>query len=366
MQILNTIKKDKHSMNELYTPVDLGDIKLSNRIVMAPMTRSRATSDHVPTNLMTEHYRQRASAGLIIAEGTSPSPAGIGYCRTPGIYNDSQIEAWLKVTQAVHAEGGKIVLQLMHVGRVSSSYNKPDNAETIAPSAIPAAIKIFTDQHGLVAPDAPRALSIHEIDSVVEEYRVAAINARRAGFDGVELHCTSGYLPMQFMASGSNTRTDEYGGSTENRVRFPAEIIRVMADAIGARRVGYRMRLGNPFNDIHDDDPVATAIALMNAVSDLDLAYLHMMDPHTPGIDVFELARKYSCTQLILNDGFNAVTASQAIKRGEGCAVSFGRDYIANPDLVYRLKNGRALSDFNPDNVYTPGFAGYTDYPTYS
>lgn len=353
-------------MSELYTPIDLGDIKLSNRIVMAPMTRSRASHDSLPTDIMTEYYRQRASAGLIIVEGTSPSAAGIGYCRTPGIYSESQIEAWQKVTKAVHAEGGKIVIQLMHVGRVSSEHNKPKNAETVAPSAIAANIKIFTDEHGLVAPDSPRALDTNEVKSVIEEYRVAAANARRAGFDGVELHCTSGYLPMQFMASGSNTRTDEYGGSTENRVRFPAEVLKVMAEEIGAGRVGYRLRLGNTFNDIHDEDPVATAVALMDAVSDLGLAYVHMMDPHTPGLDVFELARKHSGTQLILNDGFDAATASKAIKNGEGVAVSFGRDYIANPDLVERLKNEQPLSTFNTGNLYTPGPAGYTDYPEYS
>lgn len=351
-------------MNDLYTPVQLGDISLDNKIVMAPMTRSRATIDHIPTELMVEYYRQRASAGLIVAEGTSPSPDGIGYCRTPGIYNAEQVLAWEKVTEAVHKEGGKIVLQLMHVGRVASVYNKPEGSKTVGPSKRPANIKIYTDQYGLVEPDTPHALSIEEIRLIIDEYKIAAINARKAGFDGVELHCTSGYLPMQFMASGTNNRTDKYGGSVVNRIRFPAEIIHAMADAIGAGRVGYRMRVGNPFNDIYDEDPTGTAIALMHAVSDLGLAYLHMMDPHISGLDVFKLARKHSGTQLILNDGFDFAKASRAIKHEEGSAVSFGRDYIANPDLVYRLKNGVPLSEFNTNTIYTPGHEGYTDYPS--
>lgn len=214
-------------------------------------------------------------------------------------------------------------------------------------------------------PDTPKALNLNEIKTVIEEYRLAAVNARRAGFDGVELHCTSGYLPMQFMASGSNNRTDEYGGNTVNRVRFPAEVLKAMAEAIGAGRVGYRMRLGNTFNDIYDETPINTAVALMDAVKDLGLAYLHMMNPHLPELDVFELARKHCGTQVILNDGFDINAAKLAIKHDEGSAVSFGRDYIANPDLVARFKNGCPLSKTDPETVYTLGSKGYTDYPVY-
>ncbi|WP_298450662.1 alkene reductase [uncultured Marinobacter sp.] len=353
-------------MSKLLSPVELGDLKLANRVVMAPMTRSRATADHVPTDIMVDYYAQRASAGLIVAEGTATSAVGTGYCRTPGIYSEEQIAAWAKVTQAVHAAGGKIVLQLMHVGRVATHYNKPEGAETVAPSPVQAEIKLFTDSQGMVAPDVPRELSTAEVQSVIDEHVTAAQNARRAGFDGVELHCTSGYLPMQFMASGSNQRSDQYGGSVENRVRFPAEIISAMAQAIGAGRVGYRMRLGNPFNDIKDEDPVATAVALMKAVSHLDLAYLHMMNPHKPGLDVFELAKEHANTQLILNDSFDLSQAKAAMENGVGSAVSFGRYFIANPDLVSRFANDHVLADFDKSNVYTPGPAGYTDYPAFS
>jgi len=259
-------------MSILFEPVRLGELELANRIVMAPMTRSRADQQGVPTTEMVEYYRQRASAGLIVAEGTAPSADGLGYCRTPAIYSAGQIAAWKAVTDAVHAEGGLIVLQLMHVGRASSVLNQPAGAATVAPSALRARTHLFTDAAGMVDTDEPQALSLNDIAQVIEEYRQAALNAREAGFDGVELHCTSGYLPMQFMASGSNLRTDRYGGSVENRVRFPVEVLSAMAQAIGAGRVGMRLCPGNPFNDIQDDDPLATAEALCKAAEPLDLA----------------------------------------------------------------------------------------------
>ena len=264
-------------MSILFEPVRLGDLELANRIVMAPMTRSRADQHGVPTAEMVEYYRQRASAGLIVAEGTAPSASGLGYCRTPAIYNAEQIAAWKAVTDAVHAEGGLIVLQLMHVGRASSAHNKPAGATTVAPSALRARTQLFTDTAGMVDTDEPRALSLQEIAQVIEEYRQAALNAREAGFDGVELHCTSGYLPMQFMASGSNLRDDQYGGSVENRVRFPAQVLAAMASAIGAGRVALRLCPGNPFNDIDDEDPMATAVALCKAAEPMGLAYVHIM-----------------------------------------------------------------------------------------
>ncbi len=352
-------------MSELFSPIELGDIKLSNRIVMAPMTRSRATTDHIPTESMAQYYAQRATAGLIIAEGTAPSATGIGYCRTPGIYNAAQIKGWQTVTRAVHAQGGKIVLQLMHVGRISSHYNKPDGAGSVAPSAITANVDLFTDEHGLMPVDHPKELTTAEIKSVIDEYKTAALNARKAGFDGVELHCTSGYLPMQFMASGSNQRSDKYGGSVDNRVRFASEILQALADAIGPGRVGYRIRLGNTFNDIYDASPVETTIALINSVNHLQLAYLHMMDPHQADLDVFQIAREHCTAKLIINDSFDADSAAKAIDAGVGHAVSFARDFIANPDLVARIRNNQPLSQYNPETVYTPGAPGYTDYPNY-
>ena len=350
-------------MSVLFEPVTLGELQQANRIVMAPMTRSRALADAVPGSDMVEYYRQRASAGLIVAEGTAPSASGLGYCRTPAIYSVEQMAGWQRVTDAVHAEGGSIVLQLMHVGRAASRHNKPHGAATVAPSALRARTQVFSDSHGLVDTDEPEALTQQAINEVINDYRQAALNARLAGFDGVELHCTSGYLPMQFMASGSNQRNDEYGGDAQGRVRFALHVIEAMASAIGAGRVGFRQCPGNPYNDIDDQDPSATAAALCQAVAHLPLAYLHIMRSPLEGLDAFALAREHSPHQLILNDGFDGPSASAALASGEGAAVSFGRHFIANPDLVERLRRGLALSRFDRKTLYTPGAAGYSDYP---
>lgn len=352
-------------MSILFEPVRLGELQLANRIIMAPMTRSRADSSGVPGSEMVEYYRQRASAGLIVAEGTAPSASGLGYCRTPAIYSAEQIAAWREVTRAVHERGGRIVLQLMHVGRAASHHNKPAGAKTVAPSPIRARTQLFTDVAGLVDTDEPEALSLEGIAEVIGDYRQAALNAREAGFDGVELHCTSGYLPMQFMASGSNRRSDEYGGSAENRVRFAKEVIGAMAAAIGAGRVGLRMCPGNPFNDIDDSDPAATATALCTAVAPMGLAYLHIMRSPLANLDAFALARQHSGQSLILNDGFDGASARAALEAGEGAAVSFARHFIANPDLVERLKHGQPLARFDRTTLYTPGAQGYCDYPSW-
>jgi N-ethylmaleimide reductase len=353
-------------MSILFEPVRLGELELANRIVMAPMTRSRADARAVPTVEMVDYYRQRASAGLIVAEGTAPSADGLGYCRTPAIYNDEQMAGWSRVTHAVHEAGGRIVLQLMHVGRAASHYNKPANAATIAPSALRARTQLFSDAAGLVDTDEPHALTLSEIANVIEDYRRAALNAREAGFDGVELHCTSGYLPMQFMASGSNQRDDGYGGSVENRVRFPVEVLAAMADSIGAGRVGFRLCPGNSYNDISDADPVATAAALCNAANPLGLAYLHIMRSPLEELDAFALAQQHSQCGLILNDGFDGPSASAALEAGHCEAVSFARHFIANPDLVERLRHGLPLTRFDRKTLYTPGAQGYSDYPAAS
>lgn len=353
-------------MSILFEPVQLGELQLANRIVMAPMTRSRADQQGVPTAEMVEYYRQRATAGLIVAEGTAPSANGLGYCRTPAIYNAQQIAAWKAVTDAVHGEGGLIVLQLMHVGRVASAYNKPPGAATVAPSGLRARVQLFTDEVGLVDSDEPQAMSLHDIAQVIEDYRQAALNAREAGFDGVELHCTSGYLPMQFMASGSNLRDDAYGASLEKRMRFPTEVLKAMASAIGAGRVGLRLCPGNPFNDIYDDDPMATAQALCTAAEPLDLAYVHIMRSPLETLDAFALAQRYCSSGLILNDGFDGATAEAALSAGQGEAVSFARHFIANPDLVERLRNKLPLARFDRQTLYSPGPEGYSDYPQYT
>lgn len=353
-------------MSLLFEPVRLGELELNNRIVMAPMTRSRASARAVPTVEMVDYYRQRASAGLIVAEGTAPSANGLGYCRTPAIYSAEQIAAWKAVTRAVHDVGGTITLQLMHVGRAASQHNKPQGAETVAPSPLRARTQVFTDTAGLVDTDEPRALALEEIATVIEEYRRAALNAREAGFDGVELHCTSGYLPMQFMGSDSNQRSDAYGGSVANRVRFPAEVLAAMATAIGAGRVGFRMCPGNSYNDINDADPAATAEALCSAVEPLGLAYLHIMRSPLATLDAFALAQRHCSSGLILNDGFDGASAAAALEAGLGQAVSFGRHFIGNPDLVERLRLGQPLVGFDRKTLYTAGARGYSDYENWS
>lgn len=346
---------------DLFSRVTLGDIALRNRVVMAPMTRSRADDDDAPTALMVEYYRQRASAGLIITEGTQPSLTGKGYPRTPGIHSERQIEAWRAVTDAVHAEGGSIVLQIMHVGRVANSVNKAAGADTVAPSAIRAAGEIFTEQ-GMAGFDQPRALETAEIPGVIAEFANAATNARAAGFDGVELHCTSGYLPAQFLSSNSNHRTDAYGGSAANRARFAVEALEAMAAAIGAGRVGFRICPGNPFNDIHDEDPAETYGALLGATGGIGLAYLHLIDVANPQVDSLALAKSHWTSRLILNEGMTRERAEGLLRDGVADAFSFGRPFIGNPDLVARLQAGDPLADFDPATLYMGGPQGYVDY----
>ncbi|MFQ7900399.1 alkene reductase [Pseudomonas phenolilytica] len=351
-------------MNALFQPARFGELALANRVVMAPMTRSRASSDHVPTAEMVEYYAQRASAGLIVAEGTSPSADGIGYCRTPGIYSEAQIRAWREVTDAVHARGGQIVLQLMHCGRVAARANKPAGTRSVAPSAVAARTQLFTDSEGMADTDLPHALSLDEIAGVIGDYRRAALNARAAGFDGVELHGTSGYLPMQFIATNSNLRDDRYGGPLANRIRFTLEVLQTMAEAIGAGRVGLRLCPGNPYNDVEDLDPEATLKALLAGIDGMGLAYLHIMRSPVQGLDAFAIARQGFAGALIANDGFDGPSAAAHISSGAAEAVSFARHYIANPDLVERLREGHALARFDRHTLYSPGPAGYSDYPS--
>ena len=350
-------------MNSLMQPMRMGELELANRIVMAPMTRSRAGSDGLLTPIMVDYYAQRASAGLIITEGTSPSADGLGYCRTPAIYSAEQIAGWRQVTEAVHARGGQIVVQLMHCGRVATHHNKPAGSRTLGPSAIAAQTQLFTDAVGMADTDVPEALSRDEIQQIIGDYRQAALNAREAGFDGVELHCTSGYLPMQFMSENANQRTDEYGGSAENRVRFTLEVLKAMGEAIGSGRVGIRFCPGNKFNDIADSDPAATFDALLRGLEGLDLAYLHIMRAHTRKVDAFAQARSQFSGALIVNDGLEPDSAQEMVSAGQADAVSFGRHYIANPDLVERIQNELPLAEFDRHTLYSPGPEGYTDYP---
>ncbi len=350
-------------MHNLFEPGQLGDIAINNRVVMAPMTRSRAEHDSdLVTDIHVEYYRQRAGAGLIISEGTQPSVNGKGYCRTPGIYNDAQIAAWRRVTDAVHAEGGHIVCQLMHVGRVAHSLNKAAGSETVAPSAIAANAEIYTEA-GMKPCDTPRALDSEEIPAVIGEYRHATACAMAAGFDGVELHCTSGYLVAQFLSTGTNRRNDEWGGSVENRCRFGLEVLRAISAEAGSSRVGFRVCPGNPFNDLQDDDPAATFAYFLSEADKLKLAWLHVIRMHAAGLDNIALAKAHYAGSLIVNDSYKAEEADAVIADGTAAAVSFARDFIANPDLVRRMREGLALSKMNPATLYTPGAAGYTDYP---
>ena len=346
----------------LFTETRLGRLRLRNRIVMAPMTRSRADQDtDVPTDIMREYYQQRASAGLIITEGTQPSADGKGYCRTPGIYTQDQIAAWKTITSAVHAEGGQIVLQIMHCGRVAHSANKASGARTLAPSAIAAKAEMFTEQ-GMLPMDQPEAMTEDEIAQTIEDYRQATANAYAAGFDGVELHCTSGYLPAQFVSTGTNQRSDRWGGSLENRLRFVLGVLKAMTTVDGADRVGMRICPGNPFNDLHDDDHQETFAALLQRVDPMGLAYLHVIRMPQLGLDNIGLAQANYRGAMMVNESFDRDEAESVLDE-QIQAVSFGRPFIANPDLVRRYREGLALSQMNPKTLYTPGEAGYTDYP---
>ena len=347
---------------DLFSPLTLGDYSLSNRIVMAPMTRSRSNTEAVQSELAVEYYESRADGGLLITEGTGPSAMGMGYARTPGIYNDEQIAAWRKVTDAVHAKGGKIFLQIMHVGRIAHSANRTIADAPIAPSAIRAAGQMWTDSQGMQPNDLPRALETSEIPGVIAEFSSATTNALAAGFDGLELHAASGYLPNQFLSEGANQRTDAYGGSIENRIRFVVETLQAMVAAAGsAGKVGIKVSPGMKFNDIADADPMPTFIALANAISPMGLAYLHVMRTGI-GSEV-ALRAAYNGT-LLVGGGYGKAEANQVLAAGAADGVVFGTSYLANSDLVKRFATDAPLNTPEASTFYTPGPKGYTDYPT--
>ena len=346
----------------MFTPTQLGDIELSNRILMAPMTRSRAGKGDAPTELNELYYAQRASAGLIITEGVQPSANGKGYCRTPGIYTPLQIAGWKKVNAAVSAKGGNLVMQIMHCGRIGTVYNKDEGSETVAPSRLKASGKIYSDTHGMVEFDTPRALETSEIPRVIEEYRQATKNAFNCGFVGVELHGTSGYLPIQFMSTSTNKRTDGYGGSVQNRIRFTVEVLEAMASVKGAGRVGIRICPGNPFNDTSDDNPQETFEALLDAINPLNLAYLHVIRMPSGPVDNIALVQNHYNGTVILNDSYSLAEAAETVNNSVASAISFGRYYVSNPNLVAKLRDNIELTPINNHTLYTPGAEGYTDY----
>ena len=348
-------------VNDLFAPLNVGRYALANRIVMAPMTRSRADDAGVPGELVPVYYAQRASAGLIVTEGTFPSPMGKGYVRTPGIHSDAQVAAWKKVTEAVHGKGSRIFLQLMHAGRISDPSFLPGNATPVAPSAVQPKGASYTDQ-GMKPYVTPRALETTEIPGVIEEYADATRRALEAGFDGVELHAASGYLPMQFLSSGSNLRTDRYGGSAEKRARFSVEALEAMAAVAGADRVGIKLSPEMAFNDITDADPVETYTTLVQAIGNMGLAYLHVALFGAP-TDYHSLLRPLFRGAYLAGGGLTRESAEALLHAGTADAVVFGSLFVANPDLPLRFRLKAPLNQPDSTTFYTPGAKGYIDYP---
>ena len=347
----------------LFTPTELGALRLRNRVIMAPMTRDRAGPGDVPTAAMVEYYRQRASAGLIVTEGVQPTAEGKGYWRTPGIHSGEQIAGWASVAEAVHARGGLVAMQLMHCGRVVVPANRGFDADVIAPSAVPCPAPV-PGPDGVPAPTAmPRALDAAELPRLAEEYAQAARNARAAGIDAVELHCASGYLINQFLNPASNQRTDEFGGSPENRARFPAMVLQAMADAIGADRVGLRISPGNPYNGMDPADPEATFGPFLDAVNGMGLAFLHVVDMGLPELDTLAFLRRHWSGPIVTNNNLKHDSAEAVLQAGQAEAVSFGRAYISNPDLVERMQAGAPLAKPDFALLYTGEERGYIDYP---
>lgn len=357
----------------LFSEFTLGDLVLPNRVLMSPLTRSRSKQPgDIPWGLNATYYAQRAGAGLIFAEATQVTPQGKGYAFTPGIHSPEQIEGWRLVTDAVHTAGGRIFLQLWHVGRISRPELQPNGQLPVAPSAIkPEGATTFIDERsGMVAVLKPRALLREEIPTVVEQFRKGAENAKRAGFDGVEIHGANGYLLDQFIRSKSNRRDDEYGGSIDNRLRFPLMVVDAVADVWGRDRTGIRVSPTGTFNDMLDDDPVATYGALARELSDRTIAYIEVVEDSFQGNAVegrpeavIQAIRENFQGAYIANGNYTAEEARQRITAGKCDLVSFGRPYISNPDLVERFRRGAQLNEYDEGTFYGGDERGYTDYP---
>jgi N-ethylmaleimide reductase len=330
---------------------------------MAPMTRSRAI-DNVPNELMAQYYEQRSSAGLIITEGTSPSPNGLGYARIPGAYSDAQVEGWKKITAAAHRGGAKIFLQLMHTGRITHGLNLPQGAEVVGVSAVRAAGQMWTDQSGMQDFPTPHALETREIAGVIDEHVHAARNAIRAGFDGSELHGANGYLIEQFLNPGTNKRTDAYGGSLENRNRFAVELSAAVAKAIGADKTGIRLSPFNTFNDMAEYPETAQQYELLaKQLGALKLAYIHVVAYTKVGEPLLRAIKNAFGGAIIINGGLDKQKAESAFNAGLADLASFATSFLANPDLPRRLHGGLPLNNPDPGTFYTPGEKGYVDYP---
>ena len=352
----------------LFTPIKLGDLELKNRIVMAPMTRSRAIGN-LPNALMQAYYAARADAGLIITEGTSPSPDGLGYARIPGVYSDAQVAGWKPVTDGVHRAGGRIFVQLMHTGRVGHPGNLPAGARIVAPSAIAAPGEMWTDAKGQQPHPVPAAMDEADIARAIGEFAESARRAIEAGFDGVELHGANGYLIDQFLNTASNARTDRWGGTIDHRIRFAVEVAKAGAAAIGAQRLGVRISPHGVFNGMAPDAEMdAMYLRLMDELNAIGLAYVHVVDHSSMGAPEVSVALKAAIRgafrgRYILSGGFDAARANADLDAKRGDLVAFGRPFIANPDLVRRQRTGEALAVPDAGTFYTPGERGYTDYP---
>lgn len=356
----------------LLKSIRIGRYNLKNRVVMAPLTRRRATDDMVPVDIMKTYYEQRASAGLIISEATNISPQALGYMNSPGIFTSEQIKAWQPITNAVHQSGGVIFLQLWHVGRVSHPYLQPGQQLPVSSSAVAAIGEINTPQ-GHQKMVAPRALELHEIPTIVNDYKKATVNAIEAGFDGVEIHGANGYLPNQFLLDGSNLRNDEYGGNIKNRSRFMLEIVEACCNTIGSDRVGIRLSPSGANQGIWDSNVVEVYEYLIDKLNDYNMAYLHLMEPYA----LMEPAEKYAHYlkvvaphfkknfkgPLMTNVGFDFESGNKTIRNGDADMIAFGRLFISNPDLVERFEKRAPLNPWNTDTFYYGGEKGYIDYP---
>ncbi|OHC66623.1 MAG: alkene reductase [Rhodocyclales bacterium GWA2_65_20] len=351
----------------LFTPTQLGHLSLKNRIVMAPLTRSRATGNR-PNELMEQYYRLRAEAGLIITEGTSPSPNGLGYARIPGLFNKEQVQGWRRVTDGVHQAGGRIFVQLMHTGRVSHPANMPAGASVLAPSPVAVPGEMWTDSDGMQPHPVPREMSEADIAHSIAEYAASAKLAIEAGFDGVELHAANGYLIDQFLNTASNQRQDRWGGSVENRIRFAVEVARATVAAIGAERVGMRISPYGVFNaQLPDAEMDDVYLRLSDELNALGLLYIHVVDHSAMGAPEVspELKARLRAAfdgQYILSGGYDVARADADLDAQRGDLVAFGRPFISNPDLVAKLKSEQELVAPDFSTFYTPGAEGYTDY----
>jgi N-ethylmaleimide reductase len=354
--------------NNLFSPIHLGDLALTNRIIMAPLTRNRSGAGNVPQDLNVEYYRQRASAGLIISEGSQISAKGIGYPGTPGIHSDAQIAGWQRVTDAVHDEGGRIFIQLWHTGRISHSSLQPDHILPSAPSALKALGQAMT-YDGPQDFETPHALTLAELPGLVEDYATAAQRAKAAGFDGVEIHAANGYLLDQFLRDSTNHREDEYGGNIANRMRLLLEIIEATIAIWGNHRVGVRLSPENSFNDIKDSQPQQSFNAVAKKLSKYRLAYLHVLEGDMMTgerqLDYLELRNCFEGLYMA-NNGYNRERGNQAIAQNQADMIAFGKAFIANPDLPERFLKNLPLNTPDQATFYGGDGKGYTDYPAYS